>query len=238
MKVPLLNSLSCLRDFFTASSLMAESDDLEAILSHWQQTPEVRPPLMPKQTHTWLCSVLDALCHVSAEDEGSYATQLDLPLQIPDMPYPPPSQPDFTFIDLFAGIGGFRIAMQEANGKCVFSCEWDKYAQKTYAANFGEVPYGDIHKFTDPSVSDEALGKLIPNHDVLCAGFPCQPFSLAGVSKNQSLGRKHGFEHATQGTLFFDIARILKVKRPPAFFLENVKNLLGHNHGQTFSMIT
>ncbi len=237
MKTSVLYSLSCLRNFFTSSSVMADSDDLEAILTHWLQTPEIRPPLMPKDAYTWLCGLLEALQNVNAESWGRYATQLDLPLHIPDVPYPPPSQPDFTFIDLFAGIGGFRIAMQEANGKCLFTCEWDKFAKQTYAANFGEVPYGDIHKFTAPSVSDDELNRLIPGHDVLCAGFPCQPFSLAGVSKNQSLGRKHGFEHATQGTLFFDIARILKVKRPPAFFLENVKNLMGHNHGQTFKII-
>lgn len=155
-----------------------------------------------------------------------------------DVPYPPTENPDFTFIDLFAGIGGFRIAMQSHKGKCVFSSEWDKFAQKTYAANFGEVPFGDIRLFTDPkTVNDEKLDKLIPNHDVLCAGFPCQPFSLAGVSKKNSLGRSHGFLDETQGTLFFDIARILKIKRPKAFILENVKNLRSHDKGKTFKVI-
>jgi len=155
-----------------------------------------------------------------------------------DVPYPPVENPDFTFIDLFAGIGGFRIAMQELKGKCVFSSEWDKFAQKTYAANFGEVPFGDIREFTDPkTVADEKLDELIPNHDVLCAGFPCQPFSLAGVSKKNSLGRTHGFLDETQGTLFFDIARILTVKRPKAFVLENVKNLRSHDKGKTYKVI-
>jgi DNA (cytosine-5)-methyltransferase 1 len=145
-----------------------------------------------------------------------------------DLPFPPPLNPKFKFIDIFAGIGGFRIAMQSNGGKCVFSCEWDKYAQQTYAANFGEVPYGDIRKIDE---------KEIPDHDVLCAGFPCQPFSLAGVSKKNSMGRKHGFEDETQGTLFFELARIIKYKRPKAFFLENVKNLFRHDKGQTFEII-
>jgi DNA (cytosine-5)-methyltransferase 1 len=154
------------------------------------------------------------------------------------IPFPPPTEPEFTFIDLFAGIGGFRIAFQELAGKCVFSCEWDKFAKETYFKNFGEYPFGDVNQFTDPKiVSDETLKRLIPDHDVLAAGFPCQPFSIAGVSKKRSLGRKHGFEDPTQGTLFFDIKRILKEKRPAAFFLENVKNLLSHDGTRTFKEI-
>lgn len=144
------------------------------------------------------------------------------------IPYPTPKNPKFTFIDLFAGIGGFRIAMQSNGGECVFSSEWDKYARQTYEKNFGEIPFGDITKIDE---------KMIPDHDVLCAGFPCQPFSLAGVVKKESLGRKHGFEDETQGTLFFDIARIIKAKRPKAFFLENVKNLKSHDNGNTFKII-
>jgi len=154
------------------------------------------------------------------------------------LPYPPPAKPKFDFIDLFAGIGGFRIAFQELGGKCVFSCEWDKYAQQTYRENYGETPFGDVRQFTDPGkVSDKELDKMIPDHDILAAGFPCQPFSIAGVSKKKSLGRKHGFEDPTQGTLFFDIKRILDVKRPKAFFLENVKNLLNHDKKRTFEII-
>lgn len=136
---------------------------------------------------------------------------------------------DFTFIDLFAGIGGFRIAFEANNGQCVFSSEWDKYSQRTYFENFGEVPHGDITEI-DP--------ENIPEHDILCAGFPCQPFSIAGVSKKNSLGRKHGFEDKTQGTLFFTIAKILKIKQPKMFLLENVKNLKGHDKGNTFKVIT
>jgi len=136
---------------------------------------------------------------------------------------------DFTFIDLFAGIGGFRLAFESLNGQCVFSSEWDKYSQRTYFENFNEVPHGDITEI-DPY--------NIPDHDVLCAGFPCQPFSIAGVSKKNSLGKKHGFEDQTQGTLFFNIAQIIKVKQPKLFLLENVKNLMSHDRGTTFKVIT
>lgn len=135
----------------------------------------------------------------------------------------------FTFIDLFAGIGGMRIAFERAGGHCVYSNEWNKYSQQTYFANFGEQPDGDITKVEASS---------IPDHDILVAGFPCQPFSIAGVSKKQSLGRATGFEDKTQGTLFFDICRILKEKRPKAFLLENVKNLCSHDRGNTFRVIT
>jgi DNA (cytosine-5)-methyltransferase 1 len=145
-----------------------------------------------------------------------------------DIPFPSPKNPKFKFIDLFAGIGGIRLAYQKAGGKCVFSSEYNKFAKVTYEANFGEVPFGDI------TVIDE---KSIPDHDILLAGFPCQPFSIAGVSKKKSLGRKHGFLDETQGTLFFDIARILKEKRPKAFMLENVKNLVAHDKGRTFEVI-
>lgn len=135
----------------------------------------------------------------------------------------------FTFIDLFAGIGGMRIAYERAGGKCVYSSEWNKYSQQTYKANFGDEPDGDITK-----VDAE---KAIPDHDILVAGFPCQPFSIAGVSKKQSMGRATGFEDKTQGTLFFDVCRILKAKRPKAFMLENVKNLCSHDKGNTFRII-
>lgn len=138
-------------------------------------------------------------------------------------------RPQFDFIDLFAGIGGIRIAMERAGGRCVFSSEWDKYCQKTYEENFGEVPQGDITKIS----MDE-----IPRHDILAAGFPCQPFSIAGVSKKNSLGRAHGFEDETQGTLFFNIKQILAAKRPKAFLLENVKNLRSHDKGRTYEVIT
>lgn len=138
------------------------------------------------------------------------------------------SKEKFTFIDLFAGVGGMRIAYENVGGKCVYSCEWNKFSQKTYYANFGEIPEGDITQIEESS---------IPDHDVLVAGFPCQPFSIAGVSKKRSMGRATGFEDKTQGTLFFDVCRIIKEKRPKAFMLENVKNLKSHDKGKTFKII-
>lgn len=135
---------------------------------------------------------------------------------------------EYTFIDLFAGIGGLRLAMESAGARCVYSSEWNKFSRQTYEANFGEVPDGDITQVP----ADE-----VPDHDVLVGGFPCQPFSVAGVSKKRSLGRATGFEDETQGTLFFDVCRILDAKRPKAFFLENVKNLTSHDHGRTFEVI-
>jgi DNA (cytosine-5)-methyltransferase 1 len=144
------------------------------------------------------------------------------------MDYRADEKADFKFIDLFCGIGGFRLAFEKAGGKCVFSSDWDKHSRQTYAANFGEEPYGDIHKI---AVAD------IPSHDILCAGFPCQPFSIAGVSKKISLGRKHGFDDEKQGNLFFSIAEIIDYHQPSAFVLENVKNLCRHDKGRTFQII-
>ena len=137
---------------------------------------------------------------------------------------------DFTFIDLFAGIGGIRLAFEAIGGECVFTSEWDSYAQKTYATNFPDSHEinGDITKIN---------AEDIPDHDVLIGGFPCQPFSIAGVSKKNALGRAHGFDDETQGTLFFDVARIIEKKRPRAFMLENVKNLQSHDKGRTFDVI-
>jgi len=135
---------------------------------------------------------------------------------------------DFTFIDLFAGIGGTRLGFEATGSRCVFSSEWNKYAQETYEANFGEKPHGDITKI--PS-------EQIPDHDILVAGFPCQPFSIAGVSKKNSLNKPHGFMDETQGTLFFELARVIRDKRPKAFLLENVKNLRNHDQGRTFRVI-
>lgn len=141
---------------------------------------------------------------------------------------PVPESLPFTFIDLFAGIGGFRTALEKVGGRCLFSSEWDKYSQKTYKAWHGDTPYGDIRKIKPSDV---------PDHDILAAGFPCQPFSIAGVSKRQSLGMAHGFNCATQGNLFFQLATIIKAKRPPVLFLENVKNLKSHDKGRTWAVI-
>ena len=137
-------------------------------------------------------------------------------------PFKAVENPTFSFIDLFAGIGGFRMAAQNLGGTCVFSSEWDAHAQKTYFANYGEVPFGDI--------TTEQTKSFIPEHfDLLCAGFPCQPFSYAGEKK--------GFEDKTRGTLFFDICEILKKHRPPMVFLENVKGLVSHDQGKTLETV-
>lgn len=149
----------------------------------------------------------------------NHVTGIDLNNIVYDIPFPPPANPSFTFIDLFAGIGGMRLAFQNLSGKCIFSSEWDSYAQKTYELNYGEVPFGDITKIDE---------NIIPDHDILVAGFPCQAFSIAG--------RRGGFED-TRGTLFFDVARIIRAKRPRAFFLENVKGLTNHDRGQTLEVI-
>ncbi|MBK7443616.1 MAG: DNA cytosine methyltransferase [Bacteroidetes bacterium] len=160
------------------------------------------------------------------EEENNVSMVMDDAMQLLlkemiEVPFPTPEKYTFKFIDLFAGIGGFRIAMQNLGGKCVFTSEWDKDAQKTYRANFGEVPFGDITK--------EETKKFIPDEfDVLCAGFPCQAFSIAG--------KRGGFED-TRGTLFFDVAEIIKRKKPKAIFLENVKGLKNHNGGKTLDTI-
>lgn len=154
-----------------------------------------------------------------------HALQQLLPFQIPLS-----ASAAFRFVDLFAGIGGLRLPFDELGGSCVFTSEWDNYAQKTYSENFRSthILHGDIR-----SIAEEA----IPDHDLLVGGFPCQPFSIAGVSKKNALGRAHGFLDETQGTLFFDVARIIKAKRPRAFVLENVKNLQSHDKGRTFEVI-
>src|SRR3989344_5726683 len=137
---------------------------------------------------------------------------------------------EFSFIDLFAGIGGIRLGFESAGGRCVFTSEWNEPSVRTYRANFPD---------THPIVGDitKIKAKDIPDHDVLLAGFPCQPFSIAGVSKKNSLGREHGFRCETQGTLFFDVERIIEKKQPKAFLLENVKHLLNHDKGRTFEVI-
>ena len=154
----------------------------------------------------------------------NYETEIPY-VKEPELKY---NTPLFKFVDLFAGIGGMRLAFESAGGQCVFTSEYDRFCQETYLNNFGEIPEGDITKISE---------KIIPDHDILIAGFPCQPFSIAGVSKKNSLGRAHGFLDKTQGTLFFDVVRILKEKRPKTFMLENVKNLTTHDKGRTFKII-
>jgi len=191
------------------------SEGLAALTHFWQTNSDVEPKYYHSRAKSFLNNFLEPILREVKEIDY-------------DVPFPPPSSFDFKFIDLFAGIGGCRLAFQGQGGKCVFSSEWDRWSKLTYEANFGEVPFGDI---TQINASD------IPDHDILIGGFPCQPFSLAGVSKKNSLGRLHGFEDETQGTLFFDIKRILKKKKPRAFLLENVKNLKSHDKGKTFRII-
>ncbi|AMO67333.1 MULTISPECIES: DNA (cytosine-5-)-methyltransferase [Spongiibacteraceae] len=175
------------------------------------------------------------------QDWLTYAERIALESMLPK---PCSEDREFTFIDLFAGIGGIRYGFEKAGGKCVFTSEYDKYAVKTYLANYhcDHDVHGDIKEITQPEGMDknqayEFIQERIPDHDVLLAGFPCQPFSIAGVSKKNSLGRAHGFECDTQGTLFFDVARIIDAKRPLAIMLENVKNLKSHDRGKTFKVI-
>ncbi len=187
---------------------------------------------MAKQIHIRLEDTLYEALSVYTETSGQSVQDCvsGAVMQMLNKQNAPSVNPDapFTFIDLFAGIGGMRLAFEEAGGHCVYSNEWNKYSQQTYFANFGEQPDGDITQVEASS---------IPDHDILVAGFPCQPFSIAGVSKKQSMGKATGFEDKTQGTLFFDVCRILKEKRPKAFMLENVKNLCSHDRGRTFKVI-
>jgi DNA (cytosine-5)-methyltransferase 1 len=188
-------------------------DNRKAIVTHYLHNIENIESKLYKK---------DALKHIKELDSlvNENTTQYLL-FEVNDVPFPTPKNYQFKFIDLFAGIGGFRLAMQNLGGKCIFTSEWDKEAQKTYRANFGEVPFGDITK--------EESKKYIPdNFDVLCAGFPCQAFSIAG--------KRGGFDD-TRGTLFFDVAEIIKRKKPKAIFLENVKGLRNHDKGKTLETI-
>jgi DNA-cytosine methyltransferase len=198
-----------------------EIDETGAIVSHYLQNKGdkfertyQKEAIKILDEHQEECTYTGIVAESQCEYGGLFA-------QVFGVPFPPQSNYKFTFIDLFAGIGGFRIAMQNLGGKCVYSSEWDIQAQKTYFANFGEVPFGDITK--------ERTKQFIPDgFDILCAGFPCQAFSLAGKRK--------GFEE-TRGTLFFDVAEIIRRKQPKAFFLENVKGLKIHDKGKTLETI-
>lgn len=193
---------------------------------------------IPASVYEWIeneryaqrCSQKEFLLKVleSAASYGRGAPQPTLFDYRPTVAQPIDGPFPFTFIDLFAGIGGMRMGLQWAGGRNVFSCEWDRYAQKTYCAWFNEVPHGDIRKLKPDD---------IPDHDILAAGFPCQPFSIAGVSKKKSLGRLDGFKDEAQGNLFFYLATIASVKRPLALILENVKNLVSHDKGRTWGTI-
>lgn len=203
-------------------NLIPFSDQL-AIATHYMHLDQTRYSLPYSNKGQQFIKLWTATANESETDAVKEfdASQLYLFKDVFDVPFPAPKKPKFTFIDLFAGIGGFRIALQNIGGQCVYSSEWDAQAQKTYFANFGDVPFGDI--------TLERTKSFVPdNFDILCGGFPCQAFSLAG--------KKRGFEE-TRGTLFFDVAEILRRKQPKAFFLENVKGLMIHNKGNTLQTI-
>lgn len=204
------NVLLRVRNFYSQEQLAARLGRTVRTIRRWEKEETPVDPLAVAELH----SLLTGSPTVVREDSVAYGKP----------------EPTFSFIDLFAGIGGTRLGFESAGGRCVFTSEWDKFAVQTYRENFGDghEVNGDI---TQIAAED------IPDHDLLVGGFPCQPFSVAGVSKKNSLGKAHGFLDETQGTLFFDIARIIDAKRPKAFLLENVKNLKSHDGKKTFKVI-
>jgi DNA (cytosine-5)-methyltransferase 1 len=201
---------------------ISERSNKKAIVTHFLQNKELESAKPYREKAN---DLINELVQYKSEVEGFDALNEEalqmLLFESQNVPFPPPQKPTFKFIDLFAGIGGFRLAMQEVGGKCVFTSEWDEQAKKTYHANFGEVPFGDITK-------EETKSFIPDSFDILCAGFPCQAFSIAG--------KRVGFED-TRGTLFFDVAEIIKRKQPKAIFLENVKGLRNHDKGRTLKTI-
>lgn len=206
---------SKIREELGINVVRTESEELAILTHHLQSEQKEKVNAFAEDAAIYVRSMNGHVSKKSAD-----AIQLKMPIEW-DIPFPPPQKQKFTFIDLFAGIGGFRLAMQSLGGKCVYSSEWDHQAKKTYEANFGEVPFGDITKQSNKDYIPESF-------DVLCAGFPCQAFSIAG--------KRGGFED-TRGTLFFDVAQILKKHKPKAFFLENVKGLRNHDKGRTLATI-
>lgn len=211
-------------------------EELPAIVSHWLQNPKEKPVLLePSYGDKWL-EILRAHCQLKDHNPASGAPRSGkhpkpVHIDFSSLPFPPVMKPQFTFIDLFAGIGGFRIALEGLGGKCVFSSEWDRHAKETYFQNYGEVPFGDITKISNRELFE-------PGYiDIIAGGFPCQPFSKAGVSARESLGQKHGFECETQGQLFFDVVKLAQTHKPKVLLLENVGNLLRHDGGNTFHVI-
>ena len=210
-------------------------DELPAIISHWLQSPKDAPILLDDSFRDRWLDLLRRHCLLASRNAASGLPEetsshpRPVHIDFSDLPFPPEAKPKFTFIDLFAGIGGFRLALQGLGGKCVFSSEWDRHAKETYNNNYGEVPFGDITKLSDLH--------LLGSFDVLAGGFPCQPFSRAGVSARESLGKEHGFQCESQGQLFFDVVKIARHHLPKVIFLENVGNLIRHDGGNTFKTI-
>jgi DNA (cytosine-5)-methyltransferase 1 len=212
-----------------------QREELPAIVSHWLQSPSEAPILLDQSYGKKWMEMLRS--HLFLKANGPVhglpkAVKSAKPISIDftGITFAPTEKPKFTFIDLFAGIGGFRLALQEHGGKCVFTSEWDVHAKETYFNNYGEVPFGDITKLSSQKLISAQI-------DILAGGFPCQPFSRAGVSARSSLGQEHGFSCETQGQLFFDIVNIAKIHRPKVILLENVGNLLSHDGGNTFRTI-
>lgn len=197
--------------------------DRLAMISHYLHNTDLLSEKDRQKAIDYIGEYIRAVTPHASDEYVSMACENPLQLnffkELFNVPFPESNSPSFTFIDLFAGIGGIRIPFTELNGKCVFSSEWDKAAQTTYASNFGEIPFGDITK---------VAADFIPHHDVLLAGFPCQAFSIMGKMK--------GFDDI-RGTMFFEVARILEHHHPKAFLLENVKQLVSHDHGKTFKVI-
>ncbi len=209
-------------------------DELPAVISHWLQSTEKKPILAEVADAERWEYILREYCLLQDRNPATVIkrtkTAKPLSIDFSDTPFPPVEKPKFTFIDLFAGIGGFRIALQKLGGKCVFSSEWDQYAKETYFNNYGEVPFGDIKKLSSQKLLEDPL-------DVIAGGFPCQPFSKAGVSARESLGQLHGFECVDQGQLFFDVIKLAVTHSPKVLLLENVGNIMRHDGGNTIAKI-
>jgi len=207
--------------------------ELAAIISHWLQSPHEEPLLLDGNYADKWSKILNSYLRIGEKglfSESSKEESVRPKLNYKDLPYPPRKKAQFKFIDLFAGIGGFRLALQSLGGKCVMSSEWDPEAKETYYKNYGEIPFGNIKNFTESrDPKKRSMVSHIPAHDILAGGFPCQAFSQAGLEL--------GFQDA-RGTLFFDILKIAKEKTPSALILENVKRLRTHDKGRTFAIIT
>ena len=212
--------------FVVSLSDFAATAEDKAILSHWvhNKGTTFAKPYEKRAKQLLSKELMDHFTRGSVVCES--AVQQTFFPELFDVPFPPPENPKFTFIDLFAGIGGFRIAMQSLGGKCVFSSEWDDAAQKSYLANYGEIPFGDI-------TSKETKNAIPSGFDIVCAGFPCQAFSLAGQRK----GFEDNFKGMSRGTLFKDVVDICEKHTPKAIFCENVKGLTIHDKGRTFGVI-
>ena len=201
-------------------------NEIPAIISHWLQAHNNDPLILGKEYGArWTKTLLAA---IPSDPPKAKNKDLKFVIDFSGLPSPPPKNPSFSFIDLFAGIGGFRTALQELGGKCVFTSEWDKHAKQTYFENYGEIPFGDIRNFSSECDKTSPFYNVIPKHDIIAGGFPCQAFSQAG--------KQLGFNE-TRGTLFFDILKIADQCRPRALILENVKRLKTHDKGNTFAVI-